>query len=266
MNNNRIMTLAWAATLVIVACVAPQRARGQSIADRVRSTGDGKVRFTFAAKPDVCGWGSSINRGGSYRTNWRPEKTEDVEYDSECSHSPVRVVLDVRDSKVTRLRTYVGGRWRSEPAATDLGMMSTRVATDYLLGLASTADGPVARDAIMPATLADSVTIWPALTRIARDQNRTSGSRKQALFWLSAEAGEKVAGSGREDTDEATDIRKQAVFALSQWRNSESVPGLIEVARKNRDPEVRRTALFWLGQKDDPRVIPVFEEILRARE
>lgn len=266
MNNNRIATLAATAALVVVACMAPGRANAQSIAERVRSAGDGKVRFSFAAKPDVCGWGSSINRGGSYRTNWRPEKTEDVEYDSECSHSPVRVVLDVGDNRVTRLRTYVGGRWRSESAATDLGMLSTKAATDYLLGLAATAEGTVARDAIMPATLADSVTIWPALTRIARDQSRTSGTRKQALFWLSAEAGEKVAGPGREDTDESTDIRKQAVFALSQWRSSEAVPGLIEVARKNRDPEVRRTALFWLGQKDDPRVIPLFEEILRARE
>ncbi len=266
MNYNRIVILAAAATLVVVACLAPQRVEAQSIAEHVRSARDGKVRLTFAAKPDVCGWGSSINRGGSYRTNWSPEKTADVEYDNECSHSPVRVVLDVRESKVTRVRTYVGGRWRTEPSATDLGMMSTRTATDYLLGLASTAEGTVARDAIMPATLADSVVIWPALTRIARDQTRTSGTRKQALFWLSAEAGEKVAGPGRGDTDEKTDIRKQAVFALSQWRNSEAVPGLIQVARTNRDPEVRRTALFWLGQKDDPRVIPLFEEILGARE
>jgi len=36
-----------------------------------------------------------------------------------------------------------------------------------------------------------------------------------------------------------------------------------EVARNNRDPEVRRSALFWLGQSGDPRAISLFEEILR---
>jgi hypothetical protein len=29
------------------------------------------------------------------------------------------------------------------------------------------------------------------------------------------------------------------------------------------DPELRRTALFWLGQSNDPRAIDLFEEILR---
>jgi HEAT repeat protein len=54
------------------------------------------------------------------------------------------------------------------------------------------------------------------------------------------------------------------VFALSQRRNEEAVPALIQVARNNRDPSVRRTALFWLGQTIDPRAVALFEEILRS--
>jgi HEAT repeat protein len=57
-------------------------------------------------------------------------------------------------------------------------------------------------------------------------------------------------------------VKKQAVFALSQRRNGEAVQALIQVARNNRDPEVRRTALFWLGQTNDPRAVALFEEIL----
>jgi HEAT repeat protein len=58
-------------------------------------------------------------------------------------------------------------------------------------------------------------------------------------------------------------VRKQAVFALSQRSAEEGVPALIRIARSNPDPELRKTALFWLGQSDDPRALDLFEEILR---
>jgi HEAT repeat protein len=67
---------------------------------------------------------------------------------------------------------------------------------------------------------------------------------------------------GRETDDE--EVKKQAVFALSQRRDGEAVPALIQVARNNRDPSVRRTALFWLGQTTDPRAVSLFEEILKS--
>jgi HEAT repeat protein len=53
------------------------------------------------------------------------------------------------------------------------------------------------------------------------------------------------------------------VFALSQRSSNEAVPALIKVARTSRDPELRKTALFWLGQSEDPRALHLFEEILR---
>jgi len=39
------------------------------------------------------------------------------------------------------------------------------------------------------------------------------------------------------------------------------VPALIQIARNNKDREVRRKALFWLGQTNDPRALALFEEI-----
>jgi HEAT repeat protein len=85
------------------------------------------------------------------------------------------------------------------------------------------------------------------------------------MFWLSAAAGERLVGprASFAKEDDATDVKKSAVFALSQRRNGEAVPALIEVARNNRDPEVRKSALFWLGQTMDPRAISLFEDILR---
>lgn len=52
-------------------------------------------------------------------------------------------------------------------------------------------------------------------------------------------------------------------LALSQRSNDEGVPALIRIARTNPDPELRKTALFWLGQSEDPRALDLFEEILR---
>ena len=62
---------------------------------------------------------------------------------------------------------------------------------------------------------------------------------------------------------EDIEIRKQAVFALSQRPTEEGVPALIRIARTNRHAELRKTALFWLGQSEDPRALTLFEEILR---
>jgi hypothetical protein len=254
------------ATAIVVASFISREAEGQSIASRVAAVRDGKVRMTFASKPDICGFGNSISRGGNNRMNWSSEASADVVYDEECSHSPVRLVLTVDRGQITKLRTYVGGRWRPATSeTTDLGAVSAKAATDYLLALAQNDGGRVGREAIMPATLADSVNIWPQLFRVARDNSVPGETRKQAVFWIGQAASDVVApdrdGKGNDDEE----VKKQAVFALSQRRNGEAVPALIEVARNNRDPEVRRSALFWLGQSGDPRAVSLFEEILRTR-
>jgi HEAT repeat protein len=56
--------------------------------------------------------------------------------------------------------------------------------------------------------------------------------------------------------------RSQAVFALSQRPQAEGIPALIQVARTHRDVQIRKQALFWLGQSKDPRALALFEEIL----
>jgi HEAT repeat protein len=91
-------------------------------------------------------------------------------------------------------------------------------------------------------------------------------SRRSAVFWLSQAAG-AAAGRSLDSIANAPEgereLRKQAVFALSQRSTEEAVPALIRIAKKNPDPEIRRTALFWLGQSEDPRALALFEEILR---
>jgi HEAT repeat protein len=85
------------------------------------------------------------------------------------------------------------------------------------------------------------------------------------VFWLGQVAGvaatrglDSIVRDGGE-----LEVRKQAVFALSQRPSDEGVPALIRVVRTSREPDIVRTALFWLGQSDDPRALTLFEDILR---
>ncbi len=242
--------------LVIAALVLlPPALAAQSLAQRVAAAGDGTVRLSFAARPGVCGSGSSININDG-----------DDEWESDCERGPVRVSLRVQAGRVAGAETRVGGRWRARlSGVTDLGLVPAGEAADLMLALArrSGADGG---DLILAATLADSAVVWPELLRIARDASAPMDTRRGAVFWLGQAAGEAATrGLASIAVDDRGDleVREHAVFALSQQPADEGVPALISIARTNPHPELRRKALFWLGQSDDPRALALFEELLR---
>jgi HEAT repeat protein len=99
----------------------------------------------------------------------------------------------------------------------------------------------------------------------AARNDRSARVRGRALFWLAQTAAKKVAADAITraiDSDPETEVKKQAVFALSQLPGDEGVPKLILIARTHRNPEVRKQAMFWLGQSKDPRALDFFEQIL----
>jgi hypothetical protein len=61
--------------------------------------------------------------------------------------------------------------------------------------------------------------------------------RGDAMFWLAQRAGAKAMDTiaGAIDRDPDTEVKKKAVFALSQMPKDEGVPKLIEVARTNKN-------------------------------
>jgi HEAT repeat protein len=89
--------------------------------------------------------------------------------------------------------------------------------------------------------------------------------KKQALFWLGQKAGQRsldALGKVVESTDDDTEVQKQAVFAISQRPKDEAVPLLIKIAKTHSKPEVRKQAIFWLGQTGDERALEFFKEVL----
>ncbi len=101
------------------------------------------------------------------------------------------------------------------------------------------------------------------LLRTART-HPSSAIRSKALFWVAQEAGKKAAATLSEAVEEDPELRvkERAVFALSQLPRDEGVPLLIRIARTHKHPEIRKKAIFWLGQSNDPRALVFFEEIL----
>lgn len=242
----------------------------QGLARRITGAPDGEVRMTFASRPEVCGDGVNNIRWGS--RNRRHQDDDDVVYGDDgtcpCGKGPVRVVFKVRDHHVSRVRTAVGGEWRADSKALDLGTVPVREAVSALLAIATDGTNGGGEQAVFATILADSVTVWPDLLRLARNQAAPSESRKQAVFWVAQAAGDSATAGLADLADsekEGDEIRKQAVFALSQRPKDEGVPALIRIAKGSNSAEVRKSAMFWLGQSDDPRALALFEEILTRR-
>ena len=121
----------------------------------------------------------------------------------------------------------------------------------------------LANNATMAIALHGDQQATDRLIALARSA-KSSDVRGTALFWLAQRAGDKAVGTITQALeDPETEVRKQAVFALSQLPKDESVPKLIDVARTHRDAAVRKQAMFWLGQSRDPRALTFFEQILQ---
>ena len=241
--------------LLSLTLLVATRGVAQSVASRINAISSGTVRLAFPARPGVCGDGDhniSFHRAGD-RDEW----------EGNCQSGPVRVALDRSGGRTVALRAYVGGNWRGTNAV-DLGLVPAAEASAWLLGLAERNE-PASEEAIFPATIGEGVTAWPALLRVARNQEVQKKVRRSAIFWLGQAAGEAATAgldSITQDQRQDQEVREAAIFALSQRPKDEGVPALIRVAKSNRDPELRKKALFLLGQREDPAALALFEELL----
>ena len=147
---------------------------------------------------------------------------------------------------------------------TDLGDVPPQQAADYLLGIAQQLPPAVGKKAIFPATLANGVTVWPRLVKIARDNNLPESTRRDAVFWLGQMAGtaatKNLAQLAAEDTLNRG-VRESAVFALSQQRDGAGIESLINIAQTNRDPEVRNEGAVLAGPVERSESVGPVREI-----
>ncbi len=252
---------------VALPAVSASQVSGAQLSARIADIRDGAVVFHYSARPGVCGDGESFIRTGSHSYHGSFSSRREME---PCVTGPVQVRLTLENGVVNRVQYWVGPL--RDRAARDLGRVSAPEAARYLVEIAERGSPRASGKAIFPAVLADSAIVWPRLLAIAKDrETRASATRRDALFWLSRFAGGALAGDANdpfaEDHDSLSDdaeLKRHAVFVLSQLPRGEGVPQLIDVSRSRLDWRVRSHALFWLGQSGDPRAVEVFEAILRA--
>jgi HEAT repeat protein len=100
------------------------------------------------------------------------------------------------------------------------------------------------------------------LLRVAGDPSQGLEMRKQALFW---------AGQAGVSIDELTklyanvsdkEMREQLIFVYSQRDEPAALDKLIEIAKHDPNPDLKKRALFWLGQSEDSRAVQALQDII----
>jgi len=88
--------------------------------------------------------------------------------------------------------------------------------------------------------------------------------RKNALFWAAQSGGVDAARlGGLYDRAPEREFKKQVIFSLSQKsRTTEAVDKLIDIAKNEKDRELRKEAIFWLGQSHDPRAMKALQDLI----
>ena len=262
--------------LIVVAVASP--VRGQSLARRVASAPEGRVQFSFAARPGVCGNGRTYIQTGpnSFSGSW-VGSVDDTRRMDPCIAGPVRVVLDRADRSVISLQTYVGPPGVDQ-GTTDLGTVDAQDAVDYLFSLAREAEGRVGREAIMPAMLADDVRTSRQLLEIGRDMSRPRETRRSALSWLGQSAGAQGVVPGTvtdallqiaRDESDNMEVRRSALGVLSRLDHGAGIPPLIELARANLSGDrtwLSKESLSALARSGDPRARDFLRNVVQRTD
>jgi HEAT repeat protein len=251
-----------AQTPTVVNGTLETRAAVQSIerefaAIRAQTTGAAWVGYAVAVNGHDREAGCWATDGNAGRSRVGPLKLEGSE--------TIAVLYRIAEHDVQRIRVAsmecpldTGGltlHWLTGVRAAD--------SVEWLATLAADGSRQVANTATMAIALHADARATERLIALAHD-GKTSAVRGTALFWVAQRAGDKAAGTITQALeDPETDVRKKAVFALSQLPKDEGVPRLIDVARNHRDAAVRRQAMFWLGQSRDPRALAFFEQVLK---
>jgi HEAT repeat protein len=253
--------------LTALAVVATTTAGAQSLANRVSGAGDGPVQFSFASREGVCGNGRGmfrVDEDGWYQTTSYSGNYSNGNFDRDqgCQRGPVRVVVTHAGRDLVKIETFAGPLYNDSESGRNIGAVSAREASQYLLNLAATAEGRPAREAILPAMMADSASVTTQLLAIAKDPTRSRDVRRSAITWIARRRSEQ-GGAGaavvaralndivRNDA-EGEPIRQQALSTIASFNRGEGIPTLIGFATDG-DKWIARQALQTLARSGDPR-------------
>ena len=102
------------------------------------------------------------------------------------------------------------------------------------------------------------------LLDVARDKSFDIETRKNAIFWASQrrEMDLNVLNTLYDQSRGEDELQEHILFIYSQRREPAAVDKLMAIARNDPNTEMKKKALFWLSQKNDPRVKAFILELI----
>jgi len=131
--------------------------------------------------------------------------------------------------------------------------------------LASETDPDVRERVVLALSQSKDPEAMPLVINAARN-DKDAHVRGQALMWLAQRAAAQVSREAIQNAianDPEQSVKERAINALSQMPNGEGVPTLIDVAKSNKDPNLRKRAMQQLGHSKDPRALDFFAQVLK---
>jgi hypothetical protein len=101
------------------------------------------------------------------------------------------------------------------------------------------------------------------LMDIAVNPRESIELRKKALFWAGQTGVPSSEFANLYNRMNDQEMKDQIIFVFSQrGRDPAAMDKLFDIARTDRDPELRKKAIFWLGQSRDPRAQKFLEDLI----
>jgi len=101
------------------------------------------------------------------------------------------------------------------------------------------------------------------LMDIALNARENIELRKKALFWAGQGRNVDVADLVRlYDSMNDREMREQLIFVYSQRREDAALDKLFAIGKNDPDRELRKKAIFWIGQSRSPRAAQYLQELI----
>jgi hypothetical protein len=102
------------------------------------------------------------------------------------------------------------------------------------------------------------------LIDMAKDKTLDGESRKNAIYWAGQQRSVDMDQLNiiYEQARGDNDVQTQVLYVYSQRKESTAVDKLMAIAKSDQNIEMRKQALYWLGQKDDPRIKQFIRDLI----
>jgi HEAT repeat protein len=103
------------------------------------------------------------------------------------------------------------------------------------------------------------------LLGIALDPKESIELRKQALYWAGQSGAPAEQLVALYDKTNDREMKEQLVYVFQQRGTGPAFDKLLDIARNEKDMEIRKNALYWVTRSKDPRALKLIEDIIEKR-